>query len=137
MTNDAVLADTSVWIHFLRGSGVHYQERLVPLLMADRLVTTPIIMMEILAGAKSPKEYDKLNTDLAALRSFDFIPRIWHRANKLAYTLRHKGVNAPLTYTLIAAVALEHNLLLLYDVRHYEMIAAATPLRQEWLRCPV
>lgn len=39
MTNDIVLADTTVWIHFLRGSGIQFQERLVPLIMA---ATTPL-----------------------------------------------------------------------------------------------
>ena len=40
----------------------------------------------------------------------------------------------PLTDTLIAALALEHNLLLLHDDRHYDMIATVAPLKQEWLR---
>ena len=75
--------------------------------MADKLATTPIVIMEILRGAKSLKEYDKLNKDLAALRSFDLSAKVWERACKLSYTLRHKGLNAPLTDTLIAAVAQE------------------------------
>lgn len=134
MKNEIVLADTTVWVHFLRGSGVRYQERLVPLIMADRLATAPVIIMEILRGAKSQKEYDKLNQDLTALRCFDFSPKVWQRASGLGYTLRHKGINVPLTDTLIAAVAQEHNLLLLHDDRHYEMIAAVTPLRHEYLK---
>jgi predicted nucleic acid-binding protein len=97
MTNDLILADTSVWIHFLRGSGVQYQERVVPLIMADKLVTTPIVIMEILRGAKSQRDYDKLSKDLAALRCFDLSAKVWERANKLGYTLRHKGLGAPLT----------------------------------------
>ena len=134
MTNEIILADTSVWIHFLRGSGVHFQERLVPLIIADRLATTPIIIMEILIGAKSEKEYDKLSKDLAALRCFDVSAKLWQRASKLGYTLRHKGISVPLTDTLIAAVALENNALLLHDDRHYEMIASITPLKHEYLK---
>lgn len=134
MTSELVLADTSIWIHFLRGSGRRFQERLAPLIIADRLTTTQVIIMEILTGAKSPKEYERLDKDLAALRCIDLTPQLWQRAHKLSYTLRHKGVNAPLTDTLIAAVALEHNLLLLHDDRHYDMIAAVTPLKHEWLR---
>jgi predicted nucleic acid-binding protein len=134
MTNDIVLADTSVWIHFLRGSGIQFQERLVPLIMADKLATTPIIIMEILRGAKSQKEYDMLNKDLAALRCFDVSARVWERAGKLGYLLRHKGINAPLTDTLIAAVAQEHNVLLLHDDQHYEMIASKSPLKHEFFK---
>jgi predicted nucleic acid-binding protein len=134
MTNEIMLADTTVWIHFLRGSGVLFQERLVPLIMADRLATTPVIILEILRGAKSQKEYDKLSKDLAALRCFDVSTKVWERAYRLGYTLRHKGINAPLTDTLIAAVAQEHNALLLHDDRHYEMIASATTLKHEYLK---
>jgi predicted nucleic acid-binding protein len=134
MTSEIVLADTSVWIHFLRGSGQRFQERMAPLIVADRLATTPIIVMEILAGARSMKEYNQLNDDLAALRCFSFTPQLWQRANKLAYTLRHKRINAPLTDTLIAAVALENDLLLLHDDRHYEMIAGVAAIRHEYLR---
>ena len=134
MTNDIVIADTTVWIHFLRGSGIRFQERLVPLIMADRLATMPVIIMEILRGAKTQREYDRLSKDLAALRCFDVSAKVWQRACKLGYALRHKGINAPLTDTLIVAVAQEHDALLLHDDRHFEMIAAATPLRHEYLK---
>jgi predicted nucleic acid-binding protein len=134
MTNDIVLADTTVWIHFLRGSGIQFQNRMVPLIMADKLAITPVIIMEILRGAKSQKEYDKLNQDLAALRRFDISARVWERACKLGYMLRQKGINIPLTDTLIVAIAQENNALLLHDDRHYEMIAAVTPLKHEYLR---
>ena len=134
MKNEIVLADSSVWIHFFRGTGVQCQERLVPLIMADRLATTPVIIMELLRGASAQKEYDKLHKDLHALRLFELSVNIWQRACKLGFTLRQKGLNIPLTDTLIAAVALENNLLLLHDDRHYEMIASVTALKQELLK---
>ena len=134
MTDEIILADTTVWIHFLRGAGIQFQERLVPLIMADKLATTPVIIMEILRGAKSQKEYDKLSNDLAALRCFALTENVWERAFKLSYMLRHKGMNVPLTDTLIAVVAQENNALLLHDDHHYEMIASVTNLKHEYLR---
>jgi len=134
MTNESILADTSVWIAFLRGSGLQFQERLVPLIMADRLTTTPIVIMELLVGAKSEKEYDKLSKDLAALRCFDVSVKLWQRACKLGFTLRQKGISVPLTDTLIAAVAIENDALLLHNDRHYEMIATITSLKHEYLK---
>ncbi len=134
MTSDIVLVDTTIWIHFLRGTDVKFRERLVPLIMTDRVATTPVVIMEILRGAKSQKEYDKFSKDLAALRSFDLSTKVWERACKLAYTLRHKGINAPLTDTLIAAVAQEFNVLLLHDDRHYEMIGSVVQLHHESLK---
>lgn len=134
MTSDLVLVDTTIWIHFLRGTDVKFRERLVPLIMTDRAATTPVVVMEILRGAKSQKEYDNLSKDLAALRTFDLSPKVWERACKLGYTLRHKGINTPLTDTLIAAVAQEYNATLLHDDRHYEMIGSAVHLHHESLK---
>ena len=131
MTNEIVLADTTVWIHFLRGTGIHFQERLGPLIAADKLATTAIIIMEILRGAKTQKDYDQLSKDFAAIRYFEITPRVWQRAYKLGYLLRQKGANVPLTDTLIAAAAQEYNALLLHEDKHYEMIAAITPLKHE------
>lgn len=132
--NEIVLVDSSIWVHFLRGSGTQFQDRLVPLIMADRLATTPIIIMEILRGAITQKQFDKLSKDLKALHIFDISENIWNRAGKLGFTLRQKGANVPLTDTLIAAVALEHNLLILHDDKHFEIIASITPLKHEILK---
>jgi predicted nucleic acid-binding protein len=101
--------------------------------VADKLATTAIIIMEIVRGAKSQKDYDQLNKDLAAIRCFDITPKVWQRACKLGYLLRQKGVNVPLADTLIAATAQEYNSLLLHEDRHYEMIAAIAPLKHEYL----
>lgn len=133
MKADMILVDTTVWINFLRGTSSALQERLVPLIVSDRLATSPVIMMELLRGAKSQKEYDKLHMNLSALHRFDTSQLIWDRACKMAYTLRKKGLNVPLTDTLIAALAIGNNALLLHNDRHYEMIASTEPLRHEIL----
>jgi predicted nucleic acid-binding protein len=90
--------------------------------------------MEILIGAKSEKEYEKLSKDLAALRCFDLSAKLWQSACALGYTLRQKGISVPQTDTLIAAVALENNALLLHNDRHYELIASITALKHEYLK---
>jgi predicted nucleic acid-binding protein len=131
MKDEIILVDTTVWIHFLRGSSTVIGERLVPLIVSDRLATSPVIIMEILRGSKSQKEYDKLHEDLCALRCFETSQVIWDRACNLAYTLRKKGLNVPLTDTLIAALAIGNNAVLLHDDKHYEMIASVEQLRQE------
>jgi len=134
MKNEIVLVDTTIWIHFLRGAGAALQERLTPLIGADRLATAPVVVMEVLRGARSQKDYDRLEKDFSALRQFDTSVKVWERACRLAYALRKKGANVPLTDTLIAAIAQEHDALLLHDDRHYEMIAAIASLRHEQLK---
>ena len=134
MTNKLVLADTTVWIHFLRGAGTAVRETLAPLIVSDRLATAPVIVMELLCGAKAQKDFDQLQEDLAALRCLETTPEIWAEASRLAFTLRRKGLTVPLTDTLIATHALHHDALLLHDDRHYDMIAAVTRLKHTWLK---
>jgi len=134
VSDDLILVDSTVWVHFLRGIDPLLGERLTPLIVADRLVTSPVIILEILRGARDLKHYTQLDEDFSALRCLAMTDALWQRANRLAFTLRTKGVNAPLTDTLIAATALEHGLPLLHDDRHFEAIAGIVPLlRQERL----
>lgn len=134
MKNEIILADTTVWIHFFRGAGTLVQDRLAPLIMADRLVTANVIIMEILHGARSQKDYDKLRQDLSAMHCLEVSANVWERACQLAFTLRKNGANVPLTDTLIASLAQEYDALLLHDDRHYELIASVVPLKHEYLK---
>jgi predicted nucleic acid-binding protein len=58
---------------------------------------------------------------------------VWERARKTGYLLRKKGINAPLTDILIAALAIEHSCVLLHDDRHFSLISKAVGLKEELL----
>ena len=47
-----ILADTSAWVEFLRGTGSETNLRLRGLLEDDELSTTDVVLMEVLAGAR-------------------------------------------------------------------------------------
>ena len=66
-----------------------------------------------------------------AFNNLELSSIVWKRANSLAFALRRKGFNMPLTDTLIAAVAIEYSALLLHDDRHYDMISTVAPLKHE------
>ncbi|KAF0219536.1 MAG: hypothetical protein FD174_1996 [Geobacteraceae bacterium] len=133
MKSDIFLADTTVWVHYLRGDDPAVRDRIVPLIMADRVMTADIIIMEILRGARSEKSYETLHNDFAALPRLEMDAKVWERAWKTGYSLRQKGINVPLADTLIAAIALEHSCVLLHNDRHFNMMAKATGLKEEAL----
>lgn len=56
MTSELVLADTTVWVHYLRGDSSTVKKRFVPLILENRLATADIIIMELLRGARSEKD---------------------------------------------------------------------------------
>lgn len=131
--NDVFLADTTVWVHYLRGDNPSVRDRIVPLVTADRLMIADIIIMELLRGARSEKGYETLYNDLTALPRVELDAKTWERVWKTGYILRKKGINVPLADTLIAAIALEHSCILLHNDRHFAQMAKAIGLREEAL----
>lgn len=136
MKDDLVLADTTVWVHYLRGSSPEVKDRLVPLILENRLATADIIIMELLRGANSKKSFQILHDDLVALPRLVMDASTWDLAWKSGYQLRKTGVNVPLADILIAANAVQHGCLLLHSDKHFSMLPDTLKLRQEMLPPP-
>jgi hypothetical protein len=134
MMSDLVLADTTVWVHYLRGSNPAVKDRFIPLILENRLATADIIIMELLRGARSKKNYDVLYNDLIVLRRLPMDASFWNRAWKYGYQLRKNGINTPLADILIATLAAEHGALLLHNDRHFIMMEETMVLHHEFLQ---
>jgi predicted nucleic acid-binding protein len=104
MPNELFLVDTSVWIFALRKNPVpQIRNRIDLLLREDVVLTTGIIKLEILAGAKTDKEY------------------------------RRKGLTAPSTDILIATCALQAGAILLHADAHFDLMERVLKVRTESL----
>ena len=133
MKGDLVLADTTVWVHYLRGGNPEVKDRIVPLILENRLATADIIIMELLRGVNSEKNFQILHDDLVALPRLVMDAATWKLAWKSGYQLRKAGVNVPLADTLIAVIAVQHGCLLLHSDKHFSMLSDTLGLRQEML----
>ncbi|MCI2429482.1 PIN domain nuclease [Candidatus Acetothermia bacterium] len=128
--SELVLIDTSVWIAALRvGGPVVVRHEVEQLLAASRAATTPIVMLELLSGTRSSREFRELKEDLEALGQLELTPAVWERAYRLGCELRRAGLTVPIVDILIATLALEHGCMLLHADRHFEQIARHSPLR--------
>lgn len=121
--SDGFLIDTSMWVKCLRGTDASLQSRVAALILEKRAFTSEIIIMEILRGAKSDKEYDMLYNDFLALPQLTIDHNVWGSAWELAYKLKKKGINVPLVDTVIAATALHHKCTLIHSDKHFNMLA--------------
>ncbi len=128
--SELVLIDTSVWIAALRpgGSAVARQE-IEQLLATSRAATTPVVVLELLSGTRSAREFREFKEELEALQQLELTRPAWERAYRLGYDLRRAGLTLPTLDVLIAALAVEHDCLLLHVDRHFEQIAQHSPLR--------
>jgi len=124
--SNPILVDTSAWIEFLRGTGSPIHLKLRQLIQEDApLVTTDVVVMEILAGAKDERRSAELRRFL--LR-FDHLPTEglgdFERAAATFRSCRRRGETIRSLFDcLVAAVALRGGAVVLAQDRDYEALA--------------
>lgn len=123
MSSEKLLVDTTVWVKFLRGLDVSLKEQLGPLVLENRVFTSEIIIMEILRGAKSDKEYSMLYQDFLALPQLAIDHNVWETAWNTAYKLRRSGINIPMADVIIASTALYYKCTLMHSDKHFNLMA--------------
>lgn len=111
-----ILADTSAWVEYDRGTGSTADERIAELIAGDGpLMVTEPVLMEVLAGARSDERADDLRRLLLrfgfapfdAVTDFDAAARIYRRCRQVGVTPRG------MVDCMIAAVANRRGLALL------------------------
>jgi predicted nucleic acid-binding protein len=129
-----ILADTSAWIEYLRATGSPVHLRLRKLIADEgELVTTEVVMMELLAGEASPEGVTQLRRLLGrfdvlaveGLADFEVAAELYRRCRAGGEVVRK------LTDCLIAAVAVRAGATVLHRDHDFEVIARHTPLRVE------
>jgi len=136
-TRPEALGDTTAWIALRRGrpAAVAGVRRL---LRRGTLAVCDPVALELLRGARNVRELNALRAGLALLPACAVGPSAWARAQDVLEGLalhrggRHRGV--PPMDLLIAAVAQDHDLPVLHDDAHFDLIAQITG--QPMIRLP-
>ncbi|MEA2363023.1 MAG: hypothetical protein QOD71_2168 [Thermoleophilaceae bacterium] len=125
-----ILADTSAWVEFLRGTGSDVDARLRRLLERDELVTTDAVLMEVLAGARDAAHRDKLRALLARCAFLPTEgPRDYEDAADMSRACRQAGDGVRgLTDCLIASVAIRGDVPVLHSDADFDALARHTAL---------
>jgi predicted nucleic acid-binding protein len=127
-----ILVDSSAWIAYLRGIESPVVERLGALIVAgaEIAITEPVIM-ELLAGARKPKELSRVEALANGLPLAPLDPMTDFRAAAELY--RASALNGhpirSMTDCLIAAVAIRRELPLLHGDCDFTFLAEISPLR--------
>lgn len=123
-----ILVDTSVWIDWLRQGARPASKRLDRLIDEDDIVLAPVVVQEILQGARGAEQ-------LAELRAyFDDQPMLWPSiktyadAGGLYARCRWAGITPRSPHDcLIAQLAVEYRVPLLHDDKDFTMLARVEP----------
>ena len=122
------LIDSSVWIEWIRGAGSPACRLLGCLLQEETVCITPLIVQEVVQGARSPEALRELENPFTGL------PLVYPRyrthldAAALYARCRWRGITVRSAIDcLIAALAVEHELPLLSSDRDFMAIAGIEP----------
>jgi predicted nucleic acid-binding protein len=127
-----ILVDSSAWVEFLRGTGspVHLGVRRA-LQESVELACTEVVIMEVLAGARDARDWERLRRLLYGLRflavdglaDYESAAELYRRCRRAGLTPRK------MTDCVIAAVAIRNEAQLLCDDSDFIAIASCAPLR--------
>jgi len=127
------LVDSSVWIQFLRPSGAQkIKARVRKILEREEAVTCGIVVVEILRGARTEKDFAVLRDSLCSLPAIPINREVIERASRWGFMLDRKGKQVPTTDLIIASCA-HKNARLLHADRDFEVIASVCDFDQERL----
>ena len=122
-----ILVDTSVWIDLLSRRPTHRLKRD----QMPQLVTTGVIIQEVVQGASSEETASVLEADMLALQRvadpmelalFRAASRLYRLARRRGYTVRSS------TDCLIAAIAIENPIAVWHDDRDFDALAKVSEL---------
>ncbi len=129
-----IVVDTSAWIELLRKSGSAVHLTLRELTAEDApLAVTEVVVLELLAGARSDREHDELRDRVLAFPVLPLNGLVgYESAAGLYQTCRRAGetLRSPVD-CLVAVPAIEANATVLAADRDFEILARHTPLRLE------
>lgn len=126
-----LLIDTSVWIRLFRDKKGEFKQTLIEAIDGKDYYLSRFTQTELLQGARNEQEWAELNSYLSTQDYIDLSIQSWSHAARIYYELRRQGITVRNTIDcLIAASAIEHDLLLLHDDRDFEAISKGTSLYQ-------
>jgi predicted nucleic acid-binding protein len=126
-----VIADTSAWVEFLRGTGTAADRGVEAAMRSHSLLVAEPVLMELLEGARDRDDWQDvqhltLSCEFARLQS----PVDWINAAELQRTMRFAGRPiASALDCLIATLAMRLDAAVLHKDADFDAIAEVAPLR--------
>jgi predicted nucleic acid-binding protein len=126
----ASVIDTSAWVDFLRGEPKAVAR--VDLLLADGAVAvTGPIRAEVLSGARSSAQYERLRNLFDGLVRVPDPPALWERVAEYRFALARSGFQAEIVDLAIAVAVFASGLRLLTRDRDFQRIRTVVPIELE------
>lgn len=129
MIEHGVLIDSSVWVEYFRRSGSEPAVLVRSALSCGAAHIVPPIRAEIASGARTPREFRRLDDLMRRVIHVPEPPDLWRRIGEARFTLRRQGATVTIIDLWIAAAAESAGLPLVTMDRDFLAIAKAIPVR--------
>ena len=127
------LIDSSAWIEYLRPGGAEaVKARVRDVLGRDEACSCGVVVLEVLRGARTEKDWAALHEALTALPQLPLDARAIRQAARWGFKLDRTGKTFSTTDLLIAAAAHGRATLLHRDA-DFTRLAAAVGLKEEFV----
>ncbi len=103
-----VLVDTSIWTKFFRFLEAPESLHLDGLLEGRAVRSCAPIRVEVLSGARTPRERSRLKEFFEAIPLLELPSDLWDQVEELRFNLARKGHQASLVDLMIACTAAHH-----------------------------
>lgn len=125
-----ILADTSAWVEYLRGTGSVAHRRMRTALTDAEIAVCDAVRMEVLAGARGEQHLRDLHRLLARAVTFKTLPSDHDAAASIYRSCRRHGETPrSLIDCLIAAIAVRRGATVLHADRDFSVIARHSTLK--------
>lgn len=124
-----VIADTSVWIEYLKGGSESARTALRNLIRAGQVAMVGVVLAELLQGCRTSRESGAILSEVTGLSFLETDFAAWRRTGELSASLRAAGITLPMSDVVIAALAMEHNCQVLTLDPHFEQIPGLSLFR--------
>jgi len=126
------LVDTSAWARYGRPE---VRSRLQPLVESGRVATCSVIDLELLFSSRTAVEHQRIRLERAGFERLSFEQADCDRAEEVQSLLASQGKTRAVGIAdlLLAATAERHRVLLLHYDHDFDVIAAITGQKVDWV----
>jgi hypothetical protein len=126
------LVDSSAWIEYLRPGGAPaVKARVREILGREEACSCGVVVLEVLRGARTEKDWTALHEALTALPQIPLDAAVIRRAGRWGFQLDRSGATFSTTDLLIAAAA-HGKAILLHRDADFTRLAGAVGLKEEF-----
>lgn len=118
-----VLVDTNIIIDIWKNENSKYNV----VFQNEQVCICGVVKSELLHGAYSSKNLDYISSQLNLLTEYNIHDSDWSSFGKMLYNLRINGITLPYADALIAFIAINNNLSILTEDKHFKLIQVIYP----------